>query len=123
MFIIVLLVKEGIDGKKEDCMVTKEEVLKRLGEVMDPELGISIVDLGLIYKIEKKEKKGGREQFYIEMTFTTPMCPLVNYMLDDLKKRLDGIKGADFDVRVVFDPPWTPERMSAKAKKKLGMGR
>ena len=121
MFIFLLLVKGEIDGKKEDYMVTKEEVMKKLGGVIDPELGISIVDLGLIYKLEKKGRKGGKEQFYIEMTFTTPMCPLVNYMLDDLKKKLDGIKGADFDVKVVFDPPWTPERISREARKRLGL--
>ncbi|NYZ77525.1 metal-sulfur cluster assembly factor [Candidatus Micrarchaeota archaeon] len=102
-------------------MVAKEEVMKMLGEVMDPELGISIVDLGLVYKVEKKGKKDGKEQFYIEMTFTTPMCPLVNYMLDEVKKKLDGIKGADFDVRVVFDPPWTPERISKETRKRLGL--
>ena len=102
-------------------MVTEKDVMDKLREVMDPELGISIVDLGLIYKVENKGKKDGKEQFYIEMTFTTPACPMVNYMLDDLKSKLDGIKDADFDVKVVFDPPWTPERISKEAKKKLGI--
>lgn len=102
-------------------MVTKEDVMNKLNEVMDPELGISIVDLGLIYKVEHKGKKDNKDQFYIEMTFTTPACPMVNYMLDDLKSKLDEIKDADFDVKVVFDPPWTPEKMSKEAKEKLGI--
>ena len=102
-------------------MVTKEDVMKKLREVMDPELGISIVDLGLIYKVEHKGKKGDKEQFYIEMTFTTPACPMVNYMLDDLKGKLDEIKDADFDVNVVFEPKWTPDRISKEARKKLGI--
>ncbi len=102
-------------------MVTEKEVLKKLDEVMDPELGISIVQLGLIYKVEKKSKKDGKDQFYIEMTFTTPACPLVNYMLDDMKAKLDEFRDADFDVKVVFDPPWTPERISKEARKKLGI--
>jgi metal-sulfur cluster biosynthetic enzyme len=55
------------------------------------------------------------------MTFTTPACPMVNYMLDDLESKLDDIKDADFEVKVVFDPPWTPDRISREARKKLGM--
>jgi len=102
-------------------MITKEDVMKKLNEVMDPELGISIVELGLIYKVEHKGEKEGKDQFYIEMTFTTPACPMVNYMLDDLKAKLDEFKDADFDVKVVFDPPWTPERISKEARKKLGI--
>ncbi len=102
-------------------MVTKEEVYEKLKKVMDPELGISIVDLGLIYRIEMKGKKDGREQVYIEMTFTTPACPLANFMLDDLKHKLDEIKDVDFDVKVVFEPRWTPDRISKEARKKLGI--
>lgn len=106
---------------RNGLMVAKEDVMKKLNEVMDPELGISIVELGLIYKVEHKGKEKGKDQFYIEMTFTTPACPLVNYMLDDLKKKLDEFKDADFDVNVVFEPRWTPDRISKKAKEKLGM--
>ncbi len=102
-------------------MVTKEDVMNKLKQVMDPELGISIVDLGLIYKVEQKEKKNEKDQFYIEMTFTTPACPMVNYMLDDIKKKLDEFKDADFEVNVVFEPRWTPERMSKEAREKLGI--
>ncbi len=102
-------------------MVTEKEVMDKLKKVMDPELGISIVDLGLIYKVEYKGKKDEKDQFYIEMTFTTPACPMVNYMLDDLKNKLDEIKDVDFEINVVFDPPWTPDRVSKEARKKLGM--
>ncbi len=102
-------------------MVTKDEVVKKLSEVIDPELGINIVDLGLVYKVERKGKKDGRDQFYIEITFTTPACPLLNFMLDNLKAKLDELKDADFDVRVVFEPPWTPDRISKEGKRKLGI--
>ena len=102
-------------------MVTKEDVMNKLNEVIDPELGISIVELGLIYKVENKGKKDDKDQFYVEMTFTTPACPLVNYILDDIKKKLEEFKDADFDVNVVFEPKWTPEKMSKKAREKLGI--
>ena len=102
-------------------MTTKDEVIEKLKQVMDPELGINIVDMGLIYKVEPKEKKGGKDQFYIEMTFTTPACPLMNYMMRDVEKKLNEIKDADFDIKIVFEPKWTVERLSPAAKKKLGI--
>lgn len=101
-------------------MVTKNEVLKKLREVIDPELGISIVELGFIYRIEKKEGKGRKDSFYIEMTYTTPACPLMGFIESQIREKL-GTLDADFDIRVVFDPPWTPERLSKTARKKLGI--
>lgn len=98
-------------------MVTKEEILEKLEKVMDPELGINIVELGLIYEIEIPEDK----KAFVKMTFTTPACPLLNMILDDVKAKLDELKDVDIEVKVVFDPPWTPDRMSDKAKIKLGM--
>lgn len=103
-------------------MVTKNDILEKLGQVIDPELGMSIVDLGLIYGIDiKKKKKGEPQKVSIKMTFTTPACPLMNAMLNEVKNRLDELKDLDIELAVVFDPPWTPERMSQKAKMKLGM--
>lgn len=103
-------------------MATKKDIMDKLSKVMDPELGISIVDLGLIYEVDVKEKKEGEPQkAYIRMTFTTPACPLLNFILEDVKKRLDELEGMDIEVKVVFEPLWTPDRMSEKAKIKLGM--
>ncbi|MFH0737112.1 MAG: metal-sulfur cluster assembly factor [Candidatus Micrarchaeota archaeon] len=103
-------------------MVTKGGILKKLGTVMDPELGMSIVDMGLIYEVDvRKKKKGGMQKVFIRMTFTTPACPLMNEILNDVKSKLDGFKDADIEVSIVFDPPWTPERLSDKAKIRLGM--
>ena len=102
-------------------MTTKEEVMNKLKEVIDPELGINIVDMGLIYKVESKGTKEGKEQFYVEMTFTTPACPLMNVMMADVQKKLEEFEDADFEVKIVFEPRWTIDNMSPEAKKKLGI--
>lgn len=102
-------------------MTTKEEVMNKLKEVIDPELGVNIVDMGLIYKVESKGMKEGKEQFYVEMTFTTPACPLMNVMMADVQKKLEEFEDADFEVKIVFEPKWTLEKMSPEAKKKLGI--
>jgi metal-sulfur cluster biosynthetic enzyme len=103
-------------------MVSKEEVLAKLSEVEDPELGMSIVDLGLIYEVDVRRKKGkGPQKVFIKMTFTTPACPLINEILDDVKAKLEDFKEADIQVDVVFDPLWTVERLSDRAKIKLGL--
>jgi metal-sulfur cluster biosynthetic enzyme len=103
-------------------MVSKEAILGRLGRVMDPELGINIVDLGLIYGIDVRKKQPKKPQkIFIRMTFTTPACPMMNVMLEQAKRELDEIPDTDIELSIVFDPPWTPERLSRKARIKLGI--
>ncbi len=103
-------------------MVTKQQILDKMGLVIDPELGISIVDLGLVYDIEIRKKMEGKlQKVFIKMTFTTPACPLINEILNDVTARLDEFKDLDIELSVVFEPLWTPERMSKKAKIKLGL--
>lgn len=97
-------------------MATKEDILGKLRLVKDPELGINIVDLGLIYEVGIKEKK-----VLIKMTFTTPACPMMNYMLMQAKERLEELPDLDIEIEIVFDPPWSPERLSKEAKLRLGM--
>ncbi|MFH1394209.1 MAG: metal-sulfur cluster assembly factor [Candidatus Micrarchaeota archaeon] len=103
-------------------MATEKEVLRKLGEVIDPELGIDIVELGLIYEVKAHKKEKDKDQkIEIKMTFTTPACPMINFMLAQVEEKLNEIKDADIEVSVVFEPLWTPERMSKKAKLKLGI--
>lgn len=103
-------------------MVTKRQLMEALARVEDPELGINIVDLGLIYGVEARPKRAGElQKVFIRMTFTTPACPLMNQMLDEAKRQLGGFKDADIEITVTFDPLWSPDRMSKKAKIRLGM--
>lgn len=95
----------------------KEEVREQLKEVIDPELDINIVDLGLIYEIEVDDENNVE----ILMTLTTPGCPL-HSVFDELVKKevnkLDDIE--DIDVELTFEPRWSPEEMSDEARDKLG---
>lgn len=98
-------------------MVTEKQVLSKLKEVLDPEIGINIVDLGLIYEV-KVEKA----QVNIKMTFTTPACPLLGYLVNSVQSKVRELKGvSDVQVQFVWEPRWTPERMSKEAKKQLGL--
>jgi metal-sulfur cluster biosynthetic enzyme len=90
----------------------KKLILKKLEEVLDPELQISIVDLGLVYDIFEKDGK-----VKIKMTLTTIGCPLFGLIENEVKKKLKEIKDIkEVQVELTFDPPWTPDRLSEKAK-------
>lgn len=97
-------------------MITVEQIKEKLKEVVDPELGIDIIDLGLIYEIKVD---GGNVN--ILMTLTTPGCPM-GFMFDqEVVKTIEKIKGVKkVKVDLTFDPPWTPEKMSKEARVKLG---
>jgi len=97
-------------------MVTEKDITDKLREVIDPELGINIVDMGLIYEVRVEKEKA-----FVKMTFTTPACPLLNMMLGQVKEKLEELGDFDIEVEVVFDPPWKPEMMSEKARMKLGI--
>lgn len=96
---------------------TEEQILDALRGVYDPEIGINIVDLGLIYGIDISSV-GMR----IRMTMTTPACPLHGYLSsasrDAIQKRFPEVGAVD--IEMVWDPPWDPARMSPLAKKQLG---
>ncbi len=97
-------------------MDKKEEILERLKNVIDPEVGLDVVNLGLIYNLDIKDG-----DVNILMTLTVPGCPLMNYLVKEVENRvkeIDWVKNVKIDL--TFDPPWSPERLSEEAKKKLG---
>ncbi|MDR7388170.1 MAG: metal-sulfur cluster assembly factor [Armatimonadota bacterium] len=93
------------------------QVWGALREVVDPELGINIVDLGLVYDVTVED-----EMVRVAVTMTTPACPLHSYVLDAIhfSVRRDVPWVREVDVRLVWDPPWHPDMMSAEAKRQLG---
>lgn len=100
-------------------MITKDDVLKALTEVMDPELNISLVDLGLIYDVKVED-----DRVDVTMTLTAPGCPLHSVIRQNAQDRISKIEGVKkANVQVVWDPPWKPEMMSEEAKKHLGFGK
>jgi metal-sulfur cluster biosynthetic enzyme len=103
-------------------MVKKDEIMAALNEVIDPELGMGIVDLGLIYDVDVRPKKKGKlQEVRIRMTFTTPACPMMNEIMESVKTRLEAFEDADIEVSIVFEPLWTIDRLSKKARIKLGL--
>ncbi len=96
---------------------SREKVFEALSTVNDPELGIDVVSLGLIYDVKMTGERVG-----ITMTLTTPGCPLVPYFHDQLTEAVKKIPGvADVQITVTFDPPWNPTKISAKAKHMLSL--
>ena len=97
---------------------SEQEIMDVLKKCYDPEIPINIVDLGLVYSINIKGSK-----VRIEMTLTSPGCPASSMISEDVEKsllKLDDINEAKVDV--IWDPPWSPEKMSETAKKMLGWG-
>ena len=98
-------------------MLSKKTLLEALKNVPDPELGISIVDLGLVYNA-KIDKKGDVQ---ITMTLTTMGCPLFELIEGPVRAELSKIKGVkSVTVELTFDPPWSPDKMSEEAKVQMG---
>ncbi len=98
-------------------MVTQEAVLKALEAVIDPELGLNIVELGLIYGIQVN----GENDVIVTMTLSARGCPLhasITNGVENVIKRMDGVNGVR--VEVVWDPPWTPDRIAPETKKRMG---
>lgn len=97
-------------------MLTKDSIYDVLRTIPDPELGISIVDLGLIYDVTIE--KG---IVTVNMTLTTIGCPLFSLISDPIKMGIKQIKGVkNVIVDLTFEPPWTPEKMSEEAKIQMG---
>ena len=98
--------------------ITEETIQKKLAEVLDPEINISIVDLGLIYGVKKEGEK-----VVVTMTLTTIGCPLISMIEDEIKNKLKeiGIEENNVAIDLTFDPPWSMEKMTKNGKAMLGI--
>jgi metal-sulfur cluster biosynthetic enzyme len=97
--------------------VTEKDVNKALREVKDPELGLDLVVLGLIYDVEIEES-----HVHAIISLTSPMCPVAGQIVEDVKTAIEGVEGVESaEVELTFDPPWTPERISPLIRASLGL--
>lgn len=104
---------ENISNEK----ITEVLITEVLKTCFDPEIPVNIVDLGLIYGIEIKNGNVS-----IRMTLTVPSCPLSSFINEDIQRKVSAIKGVKkVDIEVIWDPPWSPDRMSKDARQVLGI--
>ncbi|MEZ6087060.1 MAG: metal-sulfur cluster assembly factor [Pirellulaceae bacterium] len=100
----------------------EDTVREALKKVIDPELYVNIVDLGLVYEVFITEKENGNHDVKIEMTMTSPMCPAGPQLVSGAKSAIAEIESVEeVEVKVVMDPPWTPDCMTDDARDQLGI--
>jgi metal-sulfur cluster biosynthetic enzyme len=96
--------------------LTVDDAIAALKRVIDPELGINIVDLGLVYDVQI-----AGDDVLVTMTMTTPACPLGAHLVDETTFAVEQLTGAaSVDVQLVWEPAWSPMMMSVEAKQQLG---
>lgn len=97
--------------------VERETLEYAMREVMDPEVGVNVYDLGLIYEV----LAGDQGDLRVLMTMTTPACPASSMLADQVRDVLRALPGVrEVEVELVWDPPWSPDRMSEAARRQLG---
>ena len=98
-------------------MMSEKDILQTLHGVNDPEVGVNIVDLGLVYSAEIQG-----DNVRIVMTMTTPACPMHSYLTEEVREAIlvqyEGVENVS--VELVWDPPWSPQMISEKGKRQLG---
>jgi FeS assembly SUF system protein len=101
----------------EEKTKIEENIVDVLKTVYDPEIPVNIYDLGLIYKVDVSDE-GNVD---IDMTFTAPSCPAADFILEDVRQKVDNISGVqNANVNLVFEPTWDKDMMSEEAKAELG---
>jgi metal-sulfur cluster biosynthetic enzyme len=102
--------------------ISEAAVREELKRVIDPELFVNIVDLGLVYEVDVQEAEDGKSDVKIEMTMTSPMCPAGPQLINQSRLFVSQIPGVrNVDVKVVMSPPWTPDCMTEEARDQLGI--
>jgi FeS assembly SUF system protein len=101
-------------------MPKEQDVITVLKTIFDPEIPVDIYELGLIYEVKFTEAEGG-QKVDVQMTLTSPNCPVAESLPNDVKQKVASMEGVvDADVEVVFEPAWTQDMMSEEAKLELG---
>jgi metal-sulfur cluster biosynthetic enzyme len=107
-------------GEEHEGLVA--EIWDVLHSVMDPDVGVDVVHLGLVYGVHV-ESFGERLRVIVDLTLTSPTCPAAGLIVATIQTVIPGVDAriVDVDVRLVWDPPWTPERISETGKMELGL--
>ena len=102
---------------KEECLKTEEKIIAMLKTVYDPDIPVNIYDLGLIYKIDLQDDG----EVVLDMTLTAPNCPAADFIMEDVRQKVDSVEGVTSSVvNLVFEPEWDKDMMSEEAKLELG---
>ena len=102
----------------EENLNIEEKVVDMLRTVYDPEIPVDIYSLGLVYKIDLADDGA----LTVDMTLTAPNCPMADFILEDVRQKLESIEGVtSVNVNIVFEPEWTQDMMSEEAKLELGL--
>ena len=102
--------------------VAEDTVREALKQVIDPELFVNIVDLGLIYTVTVEPADNDQSSVSVDMTMTSPACPAGPQLLSQSKEAVTNLEGVcDVEIKLVMEPPWTPDRMTEDARDQLGI--
>ena len=102
---------------QEEKLKIEERIIDVLKTVYDPEIPVNIYDLGMIYKIDLHDDG----TLDMDMTFTSPSCPAADYIFEDVRTKVEGVKGVETaNINLVFDPIWDQSMMSEEARVELG---
>jgi FeS assembly SUF system protein len=101
-----------------EFLQTEEAIVAMLKTVYDPEIPVNVYDLGLIYNVNVDEEKNVK----IEMTLTAPNCPATDFIVEDIRMKVESIEGLqNVEINLVFSPEWSQDMMSEEAKLELGL--
>lgn len=102
----------------DEKLKIEEKVVDMLRTVYDPEIPVDIYSLGLVYKIDLADDG----TLNVDMTLTAPNCPMADFILEDVRMKLESVEGVtSVNVNIVFEPEWTQDMMSEEAKLELGL--
>ena len=109
---------ESDEARRTEVDAVGDRVIEALRTVYDPEIPVNIFELGLIYKIDVDDQNA----VHIDMTLTSPMCPVAETLPEEVKAKVEALKGVNAAVvNVVWDPPWNPSMMTEEAQLELGI--
>ena len=115
--LFVIFAETKKDMTQQEKTQIEERIVDVLKTVYDPEIPVNIWDLGMIYKIDVKDD-GNVE---VDMTFTAPNCPAADFILEDVRTKVESVEGvASADINLVFEPAWDQSMMSEEARVELG---